>query len=340
MSEIAIARFAGDVLTDWMAQVMITFDMPPEDARTIGESLTSVSLRGIDTHGIAQFPVYVTLVRDGAMNVRPNITITGDGALLSLDADLGNGYVAVKQGMAAAIDRARTLGIAAISVGRSGHLGALGHFAEMAAEAGMIGLVAQNGPPLMGPPGAKRRAIGNNPIAFGMPVPDGPPLIFDIAVSEAAYGKIGQTPEGGAIPEGWALNETGAPTTNREAALAGILLSMAGTKGIGLAMMVEALAGGLSNTKVSGFTGPFGGFAFVIDPAAAGGRDAFAANTAEWVGIYRNSQEGARYPGERAALTAAERAITGIPVPDTLRATFAGVGESVGVSFPDPISEG
>lgn len=340
MPEGTTARFDSAALTAWMARTLAAMDMPPEDARTIGEGLTSISLRGVDTHGIAQFPVYVKLIREGAMNVRPKMTITGEGALLAMEADLANGYVSMKQAMAAVIDRARTLGVAAISVGRSGHLGALGHFAGMAAEAGMIGLIAQNGPPLMGPPGAKRRAIGNNPLAFGMPVPDGPPLIFDIAASEAAYGKIGQTPEGGEIPEGWALDKTGAPTTSREAALAGILLSMAGTKGIGLAMMVEALAGGLSSTKVSGFSGPFGGFALVIDPAAAGGREAFAANAAEWIAIYHASQDGARYPGERAAQVAAERLAAGVPVPETLRATFAEIGETVGAPFPAPISGG
>ncbi len=320
-----------------MARVLETVDMPPEDARTVGRSLVAVSLRGVDTHGVAQFPAYLKLLREGAVKARPRIAVAGEAALLTMDADMANGYVAMTRAMAATIERARSLGAAAISVGRCGHLGALGHFAAMAAEAGMIGFVAQNGPTLMGPPGARRRAIGNNPLAFAMPAPDGPPVVFDISLSEAAYGKIAQRPEGASIPEGWALDETGAPTTNREAALSGILLSLGGLKGIGLAMLVEALAGGLSGTKPLDAGGPFGGFALVVDPAAAGGAGAFAAHSADWIATYRASQEGARYPGEGAARCMEERRALGVPVPARLCATLAAIGEDAGAAFPEPL---
>ncbi|PTN49856.1 hypothetical protein DAI43_20740 [Achromobacter xylosoxidans] len=131
-----------------------------------------------------------------------------------------------------------------------GHLGALGHYVLLAAERGHIALVFQRTPPLMALPGYAGRTVGNNPIAFGCPVPGAAPLVFDMACSVAARGHILLAArEGRDIPADWALDGAGQSTTAADAALEGALLPMSGHKGMGLAIMAECLAGALAGAR-------------------------------------------------------------------------------------------
>jgi LDH2 family malate/lactate/ureidoglycolate dehydrogenase len=107
----------------------------------------------------------------------------------------------------------------------------------------------QNGHPSMALPGATKPGIGNNPLSFAAPLRGRPPVVFDMAASEAAFGKIMEAAARGTpLPEGWALDEKGSPTRDAAVALTGMLLPVSGPKGIGLAMLVETLAGALTET--------------------------------------------------------------------------------------------
>lgn len=325
--------FAADALTGWTASLLVAHGLPPAHADIAADALVDADLRGIGTHGVAQLPGYCDWLRRGVTNPRPDIRVSAQGSVLAVDADRALGQVAGITALDAAVAAADS-GVAIAAIRRSGHLGALGYFARRAAEAGMVAIVMQNGPPLMALPGMTRRAIGNNPIAFAAPVPGKPPLVFDMAASEAAYGKVlAAAAAGEELPEGWALDAEGRPTRDAQAAATGMLLPVAGAKGIGLAMMVECLAGSLSGTRPVWGSGLFGGFLMVARPGAATEPAAFASDIETWLAHYAGSGPDARYPGERAAAMHAERLAGGIPLAAGVAEKLAEAGGRAGVPF-------
>jgi LDH2 family malate/lactate/ureidoglycolate dehydrogenase len=129
---------------------------------------------------------------------------------------------------------------------------ALGIYALKAADAGALCLIGQRTPPALALPGFSGPAIGDNPIAFSCPNPNSHPIVFDVAYSVVAGGNIRiAAQEGEPIPNGWALDRAGKSTTNAKRALEGALLPFGGHKGIGIAMMVECLAGAVAASASS-----------------------------------------------------------------------------------------
>ncbi|KQX34324.1 hypothetical protein ASD04_16945 [Devosia sp. Root436] len=321
---------APQALRGWATRLLVARDLPPADAALVVDALVDTSLRGVDTHGLALLPNYLDLLEKGVTNPRPQVDIASHGAFLKVDADRGLGQVVVTRVLDRAIDMARTSGSVAATIGQVGHLGALGYFARRATDAGMIALVLQNGPALMGLPGSTARAIGNNPIAFGIPAPGRPPVIFDVATSEAAYGKLlGASARNEPIPGGWAMDSQGRPTNDARAAMDGILLPSGGAKGIGLAMLVEALAGSLSGTRPAANGNIFGAFLMVVDPSA--GHAGFASDLTQWLDLYAASGPDARYPGQRAQAIFEQRSRDGIPVAAGLHEKLVATGRTVGI---------
>lgn len=316
----------------WVTRVLVARDLPEADAALVAEALVDTSLRGVDTHGIALLPTYVELLEKGVTKARPQVNIVNRGAFLKVDADRGLGQVVVTRVLDRVVDMARTQGSATAAIGQVGHLGALGYFARRAADAGMIALVLQNGPALMGLPGSTARAIGNNPIAFGAPAPGRPPVVFDVATSEAAYGKlITASTKNEPIPDGWAMDSAGQPTTDPRAAMSGILLPSGGAKGIGLAMLVEALAGSLSGTRPVAGGNIFGAFLMVVDPAL--GDAGFGVDMSQWLDLYAASGPDARYPGQRAEAVLEQRSRDGIEIASALHDKFRLIGANTGIPF-------
>ncbi len=337
------ARYDSQALTGWVASAFAACGVEAQAAETAARVLVRTNLRGVDTHGLARVPVYVQKLKSGELNARPNVRYEDRSGVMHCHADSGLGQVVAIQAMDAAIERAARAGFVAGLLHDVGHLAALGMFALRAAEAGMIGLVAQSTPPLMGLPGSRGAAIGNNPLAFASPVPGGPPLVFDIAASAVARGNVlAAARDGRDIPEGWAIDGEGRPTTDAKAALAGAMLPMAGHKGIGLAMMVECLAGSLTGATPASVTGAnpgsaparVGAFLLVANPALITTRAAYDEHMADWIGHYRKATgaEG-RYPGERAAKLEAERSACGIPLGPALVAELRKVGEACAAPF-------
>jgi (2R)-3-sulfolactate dehydrogenase (NADP+) len=219
---------------------------------------------------------------------------------------MGFAQPAFAYGLAPALDAARQFGVATLVVGHAHTCTSLGYFTEQIAQSGLIGLGMTNASPMVAPPGGKTRMIGTNPIAFS--VPDGQgglAMQFDQSTTTVALGKITMAKAAGeSIPEGWALDADGKPTTDPAAALAGSLVSIGGYKGWGLGLMVELLAagmtGGVLSRDVASLKAPegaphdLGQFYILIDPSASVAfRDRLAALT-ELVG----TDEGGRIPGQ------------------------------------------
>jgi LDH2 family malate/lactate/ureidoglycolate dehydrogenase len=261
------------------------------DADLTAQVLVRTSLRGIDTHGIARLPSYLEKLKSGEVNPRARPRLEQRQGVLYMDGDAGLGQLVAMAAMRQAITLAQHSAVVSCVLRDSGHLAALVLFVLAVAENGMLALLCQRTPPVMALPGALGPAIGNNPIAFSLPVAGAAPLVFDMANSVVARGNVMQALREGraTIPADWAIRPDGTPTTNPALALQGAMLLLADHKGIVLAMLVECLAGGLSGMAVAdkqtGTASPLNGsasiasaFMLVINPALFVGQAAFDAH--------------------------------------------------------------
>lgn len=242
-------RFAFPTLVDAVAAIFAGCGMSDEDARLLADSLATADLRGIHSHGVMRVPDYVDKLTIGGVDPRgrPRIVRERLGAV-TVDAANAMGQVAAAFAMKLAIERARTTGIAMVAVGGSNHCGAMDHWVRMAVDAGMIGIAATNALPTMAPWGGTAKIVGLNPIGIGIPAGDQPPFVLDAALGATAHGKMRiYKQKGEPIPEGWAFDGEGRPTTDVDAALAGLIQPIGQHKGIGLAMAM-----GILSTLLSG----------------------------------------------------------------------------------------
>jgi LDH2 family malate/lactate/ureidoglycolate dehydrogenase len=340
-----ISFYCSTGLTAWITDAFAGCGVGQDDAAAAAQVIVRTSLRGIDTHGVARVPAYVDQLRAGLTRAQARPRTAGSHGFLHCDGDGALGQLSAGVAMRAAIEQARDTAIVAGTVSNSGHMGALGLYALQAAERGLIAFICQRTPPIMALPGSTDRAIGNNPIAYAFPVPGGVPLVFDMASSKVARGNVlaAARQKATAIPEGWAIDPSGNPTTDPLAALAGSMLPMSGHKGIGLAMLVEGLAGSLSGMDYEGpgAAGAMPGgvatasaFLFVINPDHMCGREAFQRHMAEWIAHYLAvSGAQARYPGQRQAWCEEERLVQGIPMDAELVGQLRQLGTLVGKDF-------
>lgn len=222
--------------------------MSSADAALLADSLVASDLRGVHSHGVLRVPEYVKKLQADGVNPRGTPRIVRDaGAALVVDGDNSMGQVGAAFAMRAAIERARTTGLAAAAVRGSNHCGAMAYYAMMALEAGMIGLATTNALPTMAAWGGLDKIVGINPVGIAVPSDAEPPLVFDAAFSGSAHGKIRVYAQKGLpIPEGWAFDAAGHPTTDAVAALDGLLQPIGGFKGTGLAIMFGVLSSVLS----------------------------------------------------------------------------------------------
>ena len=144
----------------------------------------------------------------------------------------------------------RANGVAVGAIRRSHHCGAAGHPVERLAEAGLVAMMFANTPSAIAPWGGSKAVFGTNPVAFACPYPGHAPIVVDLSLSKVARGNIMAAKQRGeTIPEGWALDEDGKPTTDPDAALRGTMLPLGDAKGTALALMVELLAAGLTGSN-------------------------------------------------------------------------------------------
>ncbi|MGO4331768.1 Ldh family oxidoreductase [Cupriavidus sp. 2TAF22] len=341
-------RWSPAALERWTAGVFESCGMPPDHAVEAATMLVRTELRGYKTHGMTRIPSYVDRLRAGDFNPRAAMTHRSFPGGIVLDADGAMGQVAGPLAVRLGLEALETSASVLVAVQSCGHLGALGIHALLAAEAGAFCMVGQRTPPLLALEGFSKAGIGHNPIAFGCPVPGGAPIVFDVACSVAARGHILLAArEGRPIPEGWAVDANGVPTSDAERALDGALLPMGGHKGIGIAMMVECLAGALAATaqsldparndlKSGGAVGRQGGFVWLVKPDAFAGKDLFADYMAQWTGTYLAAGGAeARLPGARGDALEHEAREGGIALPAAIAQDLSALGRQVGIPFPD-----
>jgi len=239
----AEVRVAWDKLQEFTKQVFMQVGMSPADAETEAEVLVWANLRGIDSHGVLRIPQYLDSVVQGGMNPKANIRIEMETpAAMLVEADHAFGPVVTKWAMDRVIEKARAMAVGWAVIRNTTHQGAMGYYARMAALQNMAGIAIVTNPPNMAPYGAKAAGVHNAPLAMAVPGKKHKPLVLDMATSVAAAGKISLAIDKGIpIPEGWALDKEGNPTTDpRQAA---IMLPFGGYKASHMALMFECFTG-------------------------------------------------------------------------------------------------
>lgn len=326
-----MTRYSADGLRALAARLAGAVGVPAPDAEILADALLDADLHGSATHGLSRLGIYLKRIELGQIDPRAELVVEHRrSAVLVVDAANGLGQVQAARTLEHMLPLAREHGVVAATIRRSQHFGALGYYAGRAAREGMILLATSNGEPAMSPAGGYDPFFGTNPIAASFPTGRGWPVTIDLATSVVARGNIiAASREGYPIPEGWALDPDGNPTTDAERALAGTVLTMAGHKGYALALMVEMLSGVLSGAAVGPEIGSMyrqldrpqdvGHFFCLLDIEAFIELDEFVRRVDRTIdqlkaGRRRPGVDEILVPGERSARTAEENRRLGVPL--------------------------
>jgi LDH2 family malate/lactate/ureidoglycolate dehydrogenase len=333
-------------LAELLTDVYTAAGLSAADAAACAAQTVDAELRGVASHGCVRVSVFVERLRRGTINPAPDVRVVRDlpGYAL-LDGDGGMSAVGGRRAMECAIAKATANGIGAAGVRRVSHTGHVGWFAAMALERGMIGIVASSAAANLAPWGGAERLLGNNPIAFAIPSEETFSLVFDMATSKVARGYVLLAAKTGeAIPEGWALDADGVPTTDARRAVAGTMLPLGEHKGSGLALVLglltDALTGNATEVAPRDWLATERDFllsmlCIAIDPRACFGPE-FAPIVSGIVGGLRTSRvaegfDAIRLPGEASARRAREAAARGIALAPALVAELEAIAASLGV---------
>lgn len=218
-----------------------------EHCEALADTIMAGQIDECHSHGLYRVLSCVDALRKGQVNVAavPEVMDQAPG-IVRVDAKNGFSPLAFRLGLPLLQEKARTQGIAALAINNCYHFSALWPEVERIAAAGLAALAMTPSHSWVAPAGGTKPVFGTNPIAFSWPRPGPFPFVFDFATSASARGEIELHRRAGkAIPEGWAIDSDGAPTTDAEAAMAGAMLTFGGHKGSALSAMVELMAGPL-----------------------------------------------------------------------------------------------
>lgn len=294
-------------------------------AKALAAGLAGAERDGIRSHGLMYLPVYCEHLTCGKVvgGAEPVLTRPAPGSLV-VDAGAGFAHAAIDLGLPDLIATARSQGIASLAIRNSYNCGILAYHTERIAEAGLVGLGFTNAPASIAPSGGRKAVLGTNP--WSLAVPDGAGgarFVIDQSASVIAKSEvIKRSKSGEAIPEGWALDADGRPTTDPIEGLKGTMVPSGGYKGVGAALLVEVFAacltGATPGIQASPFSGPAGGpprtgqFFIALAPDISSG-GAFAGRLGVVVEAL-GAETGGRLPGGRRAAARARIAVEGVEV--------------------------
>lgn len=245
MSNEAVVLVNKEELHKLIKAKVMKAGLPEDHAQEVAKHLTYADSRGVHSHGAVRVEYYAERIAKGGSNARPEFSFNQTGPCTGVyDGDNAVGMVVARNGMNEAIRMAKENGIALVGMRRLGHCGTLSYFLRMATEANLIGMSMCQSDPMVVPYGSAEPYFGTNPIGFAAPVPGRSPIVFDMATTVGAWGKIlDARAKNKPISPTWAVDREGRPTTDPFAV--GGLVAIAGAKGYGLMMMVDILCGSM-----------------------------------------------------------------------------------------------
>jgi len=304
------------------------------------EIMAEADLLGVPSHGVRTLPMIVQALREGRATANPQIKIVRERfATCVLDGDNGTGrYVSVRA-MQQAVERAKQFGVGVCAATRVTHWGRAHAYAYRAAQAGCIGICATNAIPNMLAWGSQTPLLGNNPLAIGVPRGEQDPIVLDMAMSQAAVGKVGTyLREGKPVPSNWGLDADGNPTSDPAAILASRrLLPFGDHKGAGLALMLELLTAGLTGGLLSqeiirkdstGLDPDTSKLFIALDVEAFADKDRFAHRVNDLCALLHEMEPTLTitYPAERGWQTRDRYLAEGIPIHAEIVAQLQAIG--------------
>lgn len=240
------AKSIAGLITD----AMVKANLPADDAAKVAELMLEADLTGSDAHGVFRLLQYVSRLKIGAINARPNIKVDRTAPATALiDGDNGMGHLVIARAAETAVELARECGVGWVGVHHSNHAGAAGVYAALMLKHQMIGMYSAvanaNHMPL---DGGAEVLLGTNPLAIAIPAGEEAPVVLDIATSIVSYGTIkNYRMQNREMPVGWMVDPvTGEPITDPQKSIEGLLLPMGGYKGAGLALVLGMLGGVLN----------------------------------------------------------------------------------------------
>lgn len=300
--------------------ILKVYGVPHADASIIADSIEYAHVRGKHTHGIGRMPIYVRKIGEELMSPNTPLSIINEmGAVAVCDAENGFGQVAAFKAVDFGAELAQKYGVGVVGVRNSNNFGTAGFVGEYAVKKGMICILFSNSGPAIAPTGSGKAFLGTNPICFAFPG-DGsnPPIIFDMACSNAARGKVRLAAKNGeSIPLGWAVDEKGKDTTNPNEALRGSMIAMGGYKGYGLALCVDLLAGMMTGSAFAGDVknlnhptdiSRYGHFLIIINPDVFMPTEEYKTKMIYFIDKLRacGEENNIYYPGEKSYINAQE----------------------------------
>ncbi len=310
-------------------RVLTASKTSPDNAASVATALVRADADGIPSHGVVRLPFYADQSKCGKVDgfATPEITETGSAAI-RVDAKYGFSYPAIDLGLDRAFEMVEAAGMVCVAVGNSHHAGVGGHHVERMAGHGLAAMMFLNSPAAIAPWGGNRALYGVNVIAFACPRPEGPPLVIDSSLTKVARGKVMLAADRGEpIPDGWATDVDGNPTTDAEAVMqGGSFLPIGDAKGAALALMVELMSAAMTGSQygyeASSFFDAEGGppktgqFFFVFKPERLGGDGVLDRTEALMLAI--TDQPGTRLPGQRRLDNRNKAEADGVDIPDEL----------------------
>jgi uncharacterized oxidoreductase len=351
-------RIPAEAMETLVRETFIAAGCPREESARIGTYLVRANLTGHDSHGVIRVPRYYQWMRAGRVHPGREMTVITENDVMALvDGNFGFGQTIGPRAVQLGIDKAAGAGVSIIALRRSGHLGRIGDWAEMAAAAGLVAihLVNVSGSILVAPFGAAERRMATNPLAIGIPLPDEPPMILDFATSVVAEGKVLVALKGGKpLPEGSLIDEAGSFSTDplvfygseadsvvpNPGAGRGAIRAMGEHKGSGLSLMIELLAGALTG---SGCAGPGerplanGMLSIYMAPGFFDSDDYFAGEVRQYVDYFKSARPAepggeVLVPGEPERRKTAARLAEGLPLAEEAWQEILATAREAGVS--------
>lgn len=302
---------------------MVAMGHTAEEAAIISDHLIDCELRGLSYGGLPRALSIVDYIRSRASNpIRPITLLQETPVSASFDGGGNIGYLVGRRATEAALEKAKTLGIAVVGASKTLYTGMFSYYLEMVTKAGFAGMIVGNGEPKVAPHGGTEGRFSTNPIAFGFPSTT-TPVIWDVGTSNVMVGEVTLAKRlGTLLPEGLAFDADGNPTRDPGAALQGAFTVWGGHKGSGLSMVIQLLGMMAGQGNTPGVQRDCGFFIVVVNPGLLGPADAFQQRAAAYADSMRatrpvDPKRPVRVPFDRSVEERARRlAANAIEVPD------------------------